>query len=178
MARSLGLISTLYIGPILNYFVTKQYENLKEDWLEAYTTIWGVRDHIFAPITEEFVYRAGVVSILQPYYANDQITKYSPLLFGLAHVHHGWQLYKKEKLPLFSVLVQVLVQLTYTTLFGILACKVYLASEENLWCPIVVHGTCNLIGFPLFDMRLDYPRWFFVYCVFLCFGVYEFWQHL
>lgn len=173
--RSAAKMLVLYVGPVANYFVTNQAAHLAEDWRDAYTTIWGFRDHVFAPVSEELVYRAGVVAILQPYVSDWHITIYSPLLFGLAHVHHGFHLYHKEKLPPVSVAVQVLVQLAYTTVFGMLANRMYLATGENLWCAIVVHGMCNLFGFPTLDTRPEFPRWTYVYVALLVGGIFAFW---
>lgn len=174
IAVALFKILLLYCGPIANYFVTGQSAHFWDDIRDEYMNIWGFRDHVFAPITEELVYRAGVVSILQPYSSDLSLTLYSPLLFGLAHIHHGVQLYCKDKWPISQVVVSVLVQFAYTSVFGMVANRFYIASGENLWCAIVVHGMCNLIGFPSFDMREDHPGWFRVYCAMLVFGVVMF----
>ncbi|SGZ52428.1 CIC11C00000001557 [Sungouiella intermedia] len=168
-------ILLLYCGPIANYVVTGQARMWKQDFHDEFMNIWGFRDHVFAPVSEELVYRAGVVSILRPY--SSHITVYSPFLFGLAHVHHGIQLYR-DKYPVSQILLSVFVQLVYTSLFGMLANYMYISSGENLWCPIVVHGVCNLIGFPSFDMRENHPRWFWVYCGMLFIGVVMFFKVL
>lgn len=174
IAVALFKVLLLYCGPIANYFVTGQSAHFWQDMRDEFTTIWGFRDHVFAPITEELVYRAGVVSILQPFSSDLSLTLYSPLLFGLAHIHHGIQLYCIDERPFSQVLVSVSVQFAYTSVFGMLANRFYIGSGENIWCAIVVHWMCNLIGFPSFDMRQDHPRWFWVYCTMLVFGVVMF----
>lgn len=173
VAGGIAKMAVLYIGPIANYVVTGQYVDIQQDAADAFTSIWGFRDHVFAPITEELVYRAGTVAILQPYTSNRNILMYSPLLFGLAHLHHGYQLYTLHQLPLALVAVNVAVQFAYTTIFGVLAGHFYLNSG-NMMCSAAVHGMCNLFGFPSFDMRHTHPRWFYVYCLLLVAGAVAF----
>lgn len=173
---SIAKMLLLYCGPITNYFVTNEVSDIKQDFQDAYKSIWGFRDHIFAPLTEELVYRAGVVAILQPYTSKRSIMLYSPFLFGLAHLHHGYQLFYKKSLPIAHIALHVAVQFAYTTVFGILANRFYLTTNENLLCPIVVHGICNLLGFPTFGMREAHPKWFYCYCLLLVGGVVMFFK--
>lgn len=112
---------------------------------DAFFTLEGVRNHIFAPVTEEFVFRAAVIGILRPVVSR-QTLYYTPLLFGVAHVHHGFSLYA-EGHSMIAVLVSVLVQLTYTSLFGLAATRVLLRSGTVL-APIAMHTVCNLFGMP------------------------------
>ncbi|OBA19738.1 Abi-domain-containing protein [Metschnikowia bicuspidata var. bicuspidata NRRL YB-4993] len=168
-------IASLYIGPICAYFYIDA-QGWRADFQANFCTLAGIRDHVFAPITEEFVYRAALVAVLAPVLLENSLIFYSPLLFGLAHVHHGINLYCQEQVPLISAIAASTFQLVYTTAFGILANLFYVRSGYNLWCPIVVHATCNLLGFPSFEMKHTHPRFFYVYCVLLVFGIVAFWK--
>lgn len=164
-------IGVLYMGPLAHAAATS--DNWTEDVLLQFTTLHGVRDHLFAPITEELVYRGALIAVLAPYAAPHDVALYLPLLFGLAHVHHGYQL-RRDGVPVAEVALRVLFQFLYTAVFGVLANRVYLSTQCNLWCPIVVHQACNMLGFPSLDMRHTHPRWFYVYCGMLVAGVVSF----
>lgn len=170
IGKALCKILLLYCGPITNYLVTGQARHLWDDFVDEFTTLQGFRDNVFAPITEELAYRGAVVSILQPYCSDFSLRVYSPLLFGLAHIHHGMQLHYIDKRPFSNVLLIVFAQWAYTTVFGVYANYFYIRAQENLWCAIIVHMVCNLIGFPSFDMREEYPRWYMMYTAMLVVG--------
>lgn len=175
--RSIELMALLYIGPIIHY-VYSERQNIRNDFFFSFNVLTGVRDHIFAPLTEEFVYRAAVVATLKPVLEDKDIISWLPLLFGVAHAHHGFQLFYVEGHLLAHSFLHVVVQMTYTTVFGLLANKVYLATQCNLLCVIFVHGICNLMGFPAVDFRQAHPKWFWIYCGLLVSGVYLFYKKL
>lgn len=166
---------TLYAGPISYYFLTS-WRSTASDVKTIFSTRTGIRDIVFAPITEEFIYRALVVCILHPYVSEHEIIYYAPLLFGMAHLHHGYTLLFHERESVSTVFLQMGFQFTYTTLFGIVANCVYLQSSRNLWCPIILHAICNLIGFPTFQVRDTHPKLFPFYCAMLVAGPYLFYR--
>lgn len=171
--RYIGIMCVLYMGPIAHY-IFNESQSVLNDFFFSFLVLTGDRDHIFAPITEEFVYRAGVIATLKPVLTDSQIMRWLPALFGLAHVHHGYNLFYNEGHPLGFTLLNVGFQLIYTSIFGLLANKVFLDTGCNLWCAIAVHVICNLLGFPSFKMRSTHPRWFIIYCSLLCTGLYLF----
>ncbi|GME75600.1 unnamed protein product [Ambrosiozyma monospora] len=77
-----------------------------------------------------------------------KVIHYSPILFGMAHLHHAIGLYLKGT-PILSVVITLLFQLTYTTMFGILTNLIWLYTN-SVWCCIVAHTFCNFMGFPSF----------------------------
>lgn len=168
---SLMLICSLYVGPILHYLVLIRGDVLTivSGFQEQFLTLEGFRDHLFAPFTEELIYRSIVLAILQPVSDPFKLVICSPLLFGVAHIHHGYELYFHRHIDLGLVLLSVLCQLTYTTLFGILANYV-LFKYNSIWCPIVVHSVCNLIGFP--DLLVgNHPVYAYTYYGLLVAGI-------
>tara|TARA_B100000780_G_C20902191_1_gene359113 strand:- start:297 stop:656 length:360 start_codon:yes stop_codon:yes gene_type:complete len=66
--------------------------------------------------------------------------------FGIAHLHH-----LADKLasgvPIFTALLTLLLQLTYTSIFGYIATYLYLRTG-NIFPPIVSHVICNFMGLP------------------------------
>ena len=138
--RALILIVTLYIGPIVNYLENTTPTSFIEDFSQNFLNIHGFRDHIFAPLTEEFIYRALILDVAG-------FTWWSPFLFGIAHIHHAYFMYNHSKLPPSMIIFNTIFQTTYTTLFGLLANHLFV-KYQNLWCCVVVHAVCNLMGFP------------------------------
>ncbi|KAK6462681.1 hypothetical protein DFJ63DRAFT_313808 [Scheffersomyces coipomensis] len=144
-------ILVLFIGPILvNLFLVNEqeisiipnFDRLYQDFLNTFMNIYGVRDYIFAPITEEFIFR-GIILTLSP----KSFINYTPWLFGIAHIHHGYHLYKQEKYQLKEIILTVALQLTYTTLFGYISNSIWF-KYHNLWGNILVHTICNVMGLP------------------------------
>ncbi|KAG2733685.1 hypothetical protein G9P44_003210 [Scheffersomyces stipitis] len=156
---SFVLIIVLFVGPIFLYLV--QPHELQDDFINNFTTIHGIRDHIFAPITEELIYRGVILAITQAWY--------TPYLFGVAHIHHAYHLYKYKGIQLSMVLFNSAFQFVYTSLFGILANHIYIKYNYNLWCPIVVHMMCNLMGFP--SLVPEDGEWQTVYYILLVVGL-------
>lgn len=72
----------------------------------------------------------------------------SPLVFGLAHVHHLYEFritHPTVSLPM--ALLRSVFQLGYTTLFGAYATFLYLRTG-SLLAVVVVHMLCNTMGLP------------------------------
>ncbi|RLV92244.1 CAAX prenyl protease 2 [Spathaspora sp. JA1] len=135
IGRAVLLVVTLYCSSIYQYYlqdITFIDENAQ--------LLHHIRDYLFAPITEEFIYR-GIINLV----VSD--TRYTPCLFGIAHLHHAWHLYKQGH-ALDQVVLSSIFQLIYTSIFGYIANLVYLISGYNLLCVIVIHAGCNLFGIP------------------------------
>jgi prenyl protein peptidase len=82
----------------------------------------------------------------------------SPVIFGLAHVHHFYEFrITHPKVPLVAAIVRSVVQFTYTSLFGAYATFLYLRTG-SLLAVIVVHAFCNSMGLPRF-WGLVQPYW-------------------
>jgi len=84
----------------------------------------------------------------------------TPLYFGLgssasslanypAHIHHAYEHHLHyPRSPKQTILI-VLVQLSYTTMFGWYASYLFVATQ-TIWAPIVAHAFCNVMGLPRF----------------------------
>lgn len=136
----------LYIGPIVDYLAFSGFDEWHPDTISTFCTATGFRDHVFAPVTEELIYRLMVILCLKPVLSDNNCIFYSPLLFGIAHAHHAYELILAGT-PLLSVAFSTGIQLLYTTLFGVAAAKVFVGSG-SVWCLVVLHGVCNIGGIP------------------------------
>ncbi|KAG0666782.1 hypothetical protein C6P44_002595 [Monosporozyma unispora] len=62
--KAVTLIAVLYVGPLtdllLHYIHAK--DSIWEDFFSNFNDIWGVRNYVFAPVTEELVYTAMLIS--------------------------------------------------------------------------------------------------------------------
>ncbi|CAK9441369.1 uncharacterized protein LODBEIA_P52370 [Lodderomyces beijingensis] len=111
-----------------------------------------VRDYLFAPITEELLYRGLILLVVRR--ECPAFLPFTPFLFAFAHLHHGWRMHVAG-VPILSILATTGFQFAYTSLFGYLANSIYLKSC-NLWSAIIVHSGCNFFGFPSFAIESNH----------------------
>lgn len=119
-------------------------------------TVWGIRNYIVGPITEELVFRACIMSVHKAAgYSGLASVFITPLYFGVAHLHHGYELYvsmgSKGKNKVMVIALQCAVQLVFTTLFGWYAAWLYVRFQ-SVWPPVCVHIFCNAMGVPDFSV--------------------------
>lgn len=103
------------------------------------------------PVTEEVLFRAASVPLLLlAKTSNTTIIFLTPVIFGLAHVHHFYE-YRitHPHDPVLGAILRSLLQFSYTTLFGGYATFLYLRTG-SLLAVIFVHAFCNWMGFPRF----------------------------
>ena len=160
VVRVLGLVTVL--------FTCSQYEELLvnsgwREWSfsafrEATFNSWtGYRNLIIAPMSEEWVFRSLAIPLfLLAKTSPTRIVFTTPLVFGLAHLHHLSEFLQARTPPgRFSPPLKVwiqgvlrsLFQFTYTSLFGFFAAFVFLRTG-NIWAAIVAHSFCNRMGIP------------------------------
>lgn len=130
----------------------------------------SIRNLVAAPIAEEVVFRGAVLALLVAGgFGFGTCVLLSPLLFGLAHLHHLVNLVKALGLSLANGALVVTFQLAYTTLFGAYAAFVYLRTG-HMASAIVAHTCCNLMGFPelafMSNRHYLYPKRFAILAVF------------
>ncbi|KAK5730443.1 CAAX prenyl protease [Elasticomyces elasticus] len=160
IAKVLGLVAVLFVGQLYETFivdsawrqvsVSSLKSGLFDNWI-------GYRNIVVAPASEELVFRALTISLyLLAKVHPTRIVFTTPLVFGLAHVHHLVEFLQSRtpqghrSAPLaiwISGLVRTLFQFTYTSLFGFFAAFVYLRTG-NLWAATLAHSFCNWQGLP------------------------------
>jgi prenyl protein peptidase len=67
--------------------------------------------------------------------------------FAVAHFHHLIEKIRVEKQAAIPALIGTLVQLTYTSIFGVIA-SFFLVRTGNIVSPITSHIICNFVGLP------------------------------
>ncbi|PHH59651.1 hypothetical protein CDD81_2774 [Ophiocordyceps australis] len=167
----LGLFETvnaLFLTALL--FAAPIYESLLIDgwwrgWvrLEPLRHLWAHwptwRNLVAGPITEECLFRAAAVPLLLLAGSETGLVIFvSPLVFGLAHIHHFYEFcLTHPQTPLAMALVRSLVQLTYTSIFGSYVTFIFLRTGSIL-AAIFVHILCNAMGLPRLWGSLE-PYW-------------------
>ena len=143
------LLLLLYAGPLLYTSTPRRPRLSREQWL---------RNLVVAPCCEEFTFRGVLVALLlsdrgdastagsQPLRRIDVIFL-CPLFFGVAHVHHLWELCVVCGRPLSQALAAVTFQMAYTAAFGALATALLLQTG-TLAAPVTAHILCNAYGVP------------------------------
>lgn len=131
-------------------------EGIWDNWI-------GYRNLVVAPISEELVFRALTIPLfLLAKMSPLRIVFVTPLVFGLAHLHHLFAFLQSrtpsnQRFPPLSTWIKGILlsafQFTYTSLFGFFAAFVFLRTG-NLWAVIVAHSFCNKMGVPRLSGRV------------------------
>lgn len=118
----------------------------------------------------------------------------SPLVFGLAHVHHFYEFrVTNPGTPIIAAIARSVLQFAYTYLFGVFATFIFLRTA-SLLSVVTVHIFCNYMGLPRFfgsvepywmsQSQVSEPsntstrKWTALYYVLLCGGAVGFYQGL
>src|SRR5271156_3709561 len=107
------------------------------------------------PLTEEILFRsASVPLLLLARMSSTKIIFLTPVIFGLAHVHHFYEFrITHPHTPIIAAILRSVFQLAYTTLFGAYATFLYLRTG-SLLTVVLVHAFCNWMGLPRFWGRV------------------------
>ncbi|KIY71377.1 Abi-domain-containing protein [Cylindrobasidium torrendii FP15055 ss-10] len=146
----------LFLGPLYAMYL---YEDLpfqsnwsKEKFTRDYVNLIGFRNFVAGPFTEEVVFRA---CILFAYHlcgaSRTKMIFVAPLWFGVAHLHHGWDVYNRlgrTKRALQVAVLQVAFQFIYTTLFGF-HCSYLFLRTGSIYPSLTAHVFCNIMGLPM-----------------------------
>lgn len=164
--KTIALLAVLFVGPLYESLLVDgdwrswSPSSLKEAVWDRWT---GYRNLIIAPVSEELVFRSLVIAIyLLAKVGATRIVFTTPLVFGLAHVHHLVEFVRSHTpagrtFPPINVLLigilQSLVMFTYTSLFGFFAAFLYLRTG-SLFAAIAAHVFCNWQGVPRVSGRV------------------------
>lgn len=144
------LTMILFLGPTAMLLLDERFrvfcvpmfwKQSLQDW------IWW-RNHVVAPFSEEFTFRACMVPVLLGYYSHFWAIIISPLFFGVAHFHHMVERIRKGHDVMTSFLVSMF-QFAYTTVFGMYSAFLFIKTG-HFAAPFIVHAYCNFMGFPDF----------------------------
>lgn len=110
----------------------------------------ALRNFIVAPFAEEFVFRACLVPFLLPVLGRLGTILLCPLFFGIAHLHHFFEWLRNRATPITYVLLELGLQLGYTSIFGIFSSFLFVRTG-HLVSPVLAHTSCNILGLPPLD---------------------------
>lgn len=79
----LGSICSLAFNGTLITYAKPSY------WIESFQNILWLRNHIVAPLSEEFTFRACMMPLLLQSFNPKTAIFLTPLFFGVAHLHHN-----------------------------------------------------------------------------------------
>lgn len=129
-------------------------------WLKQWWNLFGLRNFIIGPLTEEIIWRSCILSVHRysapsPSSSSSWLIFGTPLWFGVAHLHHAWETYRTRRASnpnananaLTVALLQSSFQFAYTTVFGWYANWLFLRTGSII-SPLLSHVFCNVMGFP------------------------------
>lgn len=113
------------------------------------------------PFTEECLFRSAAVPLLLLAGSDStNIILRSPLVFGLAHLHHFYEFrITHPQTPLIAAAARSIFQFLYTYIFGVYATFI-LMRTGSLLAAISAHALCNSIGLPRLWGSVE-PYWLF-----------------
>ncbi|KAI1203184.1 CaaX protease [Nemania serpens] len=160
-ARSLLLTAVLFGGPLYEaLLVDGQWRRwLSPEPVTGLFTDWvRWRNIIAGPFTEEVLFRSASVPLMLLARTSVARTVFlSPVIFGLAHVHHFYEFrLTHPHEPVATGLLRSLLQLAYTSLFGAYATFLFLRTG-SLLAIFAVHAFCNVMGLPRLWGRVEPP---------------------
>ena len=152
LSLPLFLVATLFSGAIYMSYIDNTLIR-HEMW-----SLIGIRNLIFAPLTEEYCFRSGLISyLLIKGVSPTKALWISPLPFALAHVHHVIDLVVHQGVKLPHAIVICLVQVGYTCVFGWFAAFLLLRTG-HFASLVITHAFCNYMGFPRFGAIPNHPK--------------------
>ncbi|CAG5122135.1 unnamed protein product [Candidula unifasciata] len=149
MVLFLGPLSLHYMDGVFRLYLESKY------WTNSVKNYAWIRNHIVAPISEEFIFRACMLPLLVPCLGPVLSVFLCPLFFGVAHFHHMIEKVAHGQQAVGEAFAQSLFQLSYTTVFGAYSAFLFLRTG-HLMAPVIAHAFCNHMGFPSFGEVMGY----------------------
>lgn len=142
------LTMVLFLGPLSVQILNGVWKSYAEPmyWLGSVRTLIWWRNHVVAPLSEEWTFRACMLPLLLQCFTQTTAIFICSLFFGVAHFHRVVERVKmgmEIKLALFISCFQFV----YTTLFGVYAAFLFVKTGHFI-APFVAHSFCNHMGFP------------------------------
>ncbi|XP_073792008.1 CAAX prenyl protease 2-like isoform X2 [Danio rerio] len=161
----LTLTMVLFLGPLTQLAVESPrglFHDVKaglncQSWSKRVKDLKWLRNHVVAPLTEEFVFRACIIPMLVPCTGPTSAIFISPLFFGVAHFHHIIEQLRFGQDTVFDILICAAFQFTYTSVFGVYTAFIFIRTG-HLVGPVLCHSFCNRMGFPAIGSVLEHPQ--------------------
>ncbi|KAJ8944698.1 hypothetical protein NQ314_009405 [Rhamnusium bicolor] len=155
----LFLTMILFLGPISMELYSGLSKLYTEEmyWLSNVTNLIWIRNHIAAPLSEEFTYRSCMLPLLLQCFPPTTAVVISPLFFGVAHFHHMRERIKYMGMDFNTALKISCFQFVYTTIFGMYSAYIFYRTGHFISL-FIVHAFCNHMGFPEIMELNSYKR--------------------
>ena len=140
-AAALALGATLFLGPLVQWFVDAERESIWQVLVGVrHWPLSTWRSVLLAPALEEVVFRACLCTALRlgPRLSPGVCVFWSSLLFSIAHAHHVIHHINVDQIGFDRAVAIVALQCSYTLVFGIISGLLYCASGR-LWPVVVLH---------------------------------------
>ncbi|XP_052767796.1 CAAX prenyl protease 2-like [Mya arenaria] len=144
MVLFLGPLSLHYIDGVFRLYLEPRY------WVTSCKNYIWLRNHVAAPISEEFIFRACMLPLLVPHFGEGWSIFIAPLFFGVAHLHHLIEKITQNNEEVADAIKSSVFQMAFTSLFGAYSAFLFLRTG-HLVAPVLVHAFCNHMGFPAFN---------------------------
>jgi prenyl protein peptidase len=118
-------------------------------WLNSFKNLLWLRNHVVAPLSEEFTFRAAMLPILLQTFDPKTAILITPLFFGVAHLHHMHERIKNGMDKKTVILISSF-QFVYTSIFGMYSAYLFVRTGHFI-APFAAHAFCNHMGFPDFQ---------------------------
>jgi len=154
----LFLTMLLFLGPIavqVSNGAWKTYIRFSY-WKESFQDLIWIRNHVMAPLSEEFAFRACMLPILQLTFSRTTAVFITPLFFGIAHLHHMIERIRSGFDKRTAIIVSSF-QFVYTTIFGIYSAFLFVRTGHFM-APFIAHAFCNHMGFPDIQELMSQPE--------------------
>ncbi|KAH6603412.1 CaaX prenyl protease [Trichoderma cornu-damae] len=151
--RACFLTGLLFAAPLYECLVI---DGAWREWasgLQPLRDVWtewpAWRNLVAGPVTEECLFRSAAVPLLLVAGSSlSSIIFLSPVVFGLAHLHHFYQFrVTYPQTPLAAAIARSVLQFSYTSIFGAYANFLFLRTG-SLIAVVLVHAFCNSMGLP------------------------------
>lgn len=143
-------------------------------WLNYFHNLLWIRNHIVAPLSEEFTFRACMLPLLLQSFTPITSIFITPIFFGVgelqesylknfsqnfvftAHLHHMIERLRSGMDRKTAILIS-LFQFFYTSIFGIYSAFLFVRTG-HFAAPFIAHAFCNHMGFPDIPDLLAQPE--------------------
>lgn len=147
-------VLVLFFGSLITLLLENPLQEAGRPVISRRRPVEWIRDVVIAPFTEELCFRSALMSCLWLGGMNiSTIIWFSPMVFGISHVHHLYDMVYCRNIAWTYAIINVLFQFVYTTVFGWYAAMLF-AKTGQLVAPLAAHAVCNFFGVPRFgDLR-------------------------
>lgn len=125
-------------------------------WINSCKDLIWIRNHIVAPLSEEFTYRACMMPVLLLKFSTTTTIMITPLFFGVAHLHHMVERIRSGIDKRTAIIISCF-QFVYTTIFGIYSAYLFVRTGHFM-APFIAHAFCNHMGFPDINDLVSQPN--------------------